>query len=99
MKVHNALFALFLAVTAASADDVEVGCDGEATPEKVCLEDGDYCTDDVESCCDGLTCNGYGFFKKCGDPPVCLPKWHDCSNGVECCDDLVCAIGKQGQQE
>lgn len=39
-----------------------------------CLDSGLVCTLNEESCCDGLVCTGYGFFKKCEEPPVCLEK-------------------------
>ena len=69
---------------------VMAGCDGEE--EDVCIAEGLSCGGDEMGCCDGLACFGFYFFKTCQAPPSCLREWYDCSSGMDCCGDLVCAI-------
>lgn len=64
-----------------------------------CLDMHETCTFDPESCCEGLMCSGFGFYKKCSEPPVCIDEWHDCSTGMPCCDGLACTVGDGGQYE
>jgi hypothetical protein len=103
MKVSTTIFAyvfvlssLFSAVHA--ADDESACSEGE---EEVppCLDPGLVCTTNQDGCCDGLVCTGYGFYKKCSEPPVCLDMWHDCSDGTPCCDGTACTLGDSGQHE
>jgi hypothetical protein len=111
MKVSTTIFALvfvsaslFSAVHAvAEAEDDALGffenpCTAgeEEVPE--CLDTEAVCTNNQDGCCDGLVCTGYGFYKKCLEPPVCLDLWHDCSDGTPCCDGTVCTIGKNEHQ-
>jgi len=58
-----------------------------------CLGDNQMCTGNEEDCCEGLVCVGFGFYKKCQEPPLCLKQFFDCSSGTPCCDDMVCAVG------
>jgi len=68
---------------------------GPATEGSECIATGYSCQDDNDNdddnCCDGLGCFGFQFFKRCQVPPTCLREWYDCSSGIDCCGDLVCA--------
>lgn len=113
MKVSTGIFALSLLLASVcftpvrgvvdeGAEEVFDPCvDGVVDDEEGsgCLDVDGVCTFDPEACCTGLVCSGFGFFKKCMEPPVCLDEWHDCSEGTPCCDGLACIIGKAGQFE
>ena len=97
MKVLTTLFTLYfalnavflspaLAVEEVADDAAPCGGDPEDDKEPECLDQGLVCTMTPVSCCDGLACTGFGFHKKCEEPPVCLEKWHNCSDGTPCCE-------------
>lgn len=92
MKIIKHSYWLFLAafLSLISAEDCA---------EKNCIAEHAGCTQDPDGCCDGLFCSGYNFFKRCRSPLACLAEWYDCSNGIPCCDDLVCALTENGQSE
>lgn len=60
--------------------------------EMNCIDFHGVCTFNPESCCDGLKCHGFSFFKHCIEPLVCLEEWQDCRDGTPCCEGLVCAL-------
>lgn len=64
-----------------------------------CLDNHEACTFDPDSCCDGLKCIGFGFYKKCIEPPICLEEWFDCSKETNCCEGLVCTMGNNSKFE
>jgi hypothetical protein len=112
MKVSTTVFAyvfvlssLFSAVHAADEAQDETleffenpcAAGEEEAPE--CLDTEAVCTNNQTGCCVGLVCTGYGFYKKCSEPPVCLDMWHDCSDGTPCCDGTACTVGQSGQLE
>ena len=74
-------------------------CAKEEEPEGECLAGGAVCTNEPDKCCGNMECTGYNFYKTCKETPVCLPAWHDCSNGIDCCDDMVCARTDNGLLE
>lgn len=76
-------------IVASTIAVVEDPCD-QGPP--LCIPPTGPCIGKEDECCAGLGCFGYNFFKKCQPPPVCLGQWYDCSQGMDCCDDLVCAI-------
>jgi hypothetical protein len=67
--------------------------------DESCIVGGKPCTGREEECCDGMGCFGFNFYKVCKDPPVCLDEWHDCSQGIECCGTMVCALTTIGAFE
>lgn len=73
-------------------------CDEETTIP-LCIADNGSCLDHLDGCCEGLACFGYNFFKKCQTPPTCLAEWYDCSQGMDCCEGLVCASTSAGIAE
>jgi len=81
----------FVALFALLATTVRAECD-----EGDCLGMHKACTDRENDCCQDTGCFGYLFFKKCQPPPVCLPEWYDCSQGMTCCGQLVCADNEAG---
>ena len=83
------LATLLVAVRAGCPDD-ELDCGDEHKP----------CTHDEDSCCDGLDCFGYNFFKRCQEPPVCLAEFYDCNNSdIDCCDGMMCVTRDNGLKE
>ena len=75
---------------------VQAECDDE---QLKCLPKNHACTDNPEGCCDSLGCFGFGFFKRCQEPPACLEEWNDCSQGMDCCGEFVCAVTATGARE
>lgn len=71
----------------------------EECAESTCLAENEGCAHKPDDCCDKLGCFGYNFFKRCRPPPACLSEWYDCSNGMPCCGDLVCATTENGSSE
>jgi hypothetical protein len=97
MKPFCLTTALTLAMTVSFQFAVtHAECDSEVGG---CIKDGNPCTGRDEECCEGLGCFGFNFFKRCQDPPLCLHEWHDCSQGIDCCGDLVCADIDRGFYE
>lgn len=88
MKVCSVLVLLLLPVVVFSE------CE-----ELDCIPTGKACLSAPDDCCDGLGCFGYGFFKKCIPPPTCLTTWQDCSSGMTCCDEMICAQVSNGNYE
>ena len=78
-----------LATARASCDEKPLKCISSNIP----------CSHDPDACCDSLGCFGYNFFKRCKEPPACLDQWNDCSQGMECCGEMVCALTKAGSYE
>jgi hypothetical protein len=78
-----------LAFTANLFGRVIAECDEDDT----CIHGGKPCTGREDECCDGMGCYGFNFYKTCkaAPTPFCLDEWHDCSQGMECCGDRVCA--------
>ena len=107
MKVSKTILCAFIFAFGSVAALIEepAPCDGtpdEEEPPETCLDNGAVCGDFAASsmeCCDGLACTGFGFYKKCSEPPICLKKWYDCSDGTPCCEGMVCAYGSHGQME
>lgn len=64
-----------------------------------CIDTNEACTAEPDKCCDGLVCAGFGFFKKCIEPPICLHEWYDCRDGTPCCDGKKCIIRGDSQYE
>ena len=111
MKVSKSILLAFIFATGVAAASPRL-LNEEAAPEEpdpcapgedeeppTCLDTGVVCTMKEDGCCEGLKCTGFGFFKKCEEPPVCLPKWHDCSDGTPCCGEMKCTIGQHEQLE
>jgi len=86
-------------VVASVATLANAECGGLPQDDERCLPVHEPCTHDPEACCDGTGCFGYNFFKRCKKPPACLDKWEDCSSGMDCCGDMVCAITNVGAHE
>jgi hypothetical protein len=63
----------------------------ECDEDDTCIHGGKPCIGRENMCCDGMGCYGFNFYKICKGPPVCLEEWHDCSQGMDCCDNMVCA--------
>lgn len=98
MKITpRTLFSIILVLATSCILPSTAECD--ETDEPKCLAEHKPCTDNPEGCCDGLGCFGYNFFKRCQQPPACLPHFNDCSSGMECCDGMVCAITNSGGYE
>ena len=89
-------------IVAQDADPVDANAEEDPcleTEEKTCLEKNEACTADEEGCCGNLACVGFTFFKKCVDPPACHEMWHDCSDGIQCCDTMKCIDMGNGKLE
>lgn len=84
-------FAFALLAVMASAEE----CGEEAT----CLAKGKPCQNSDMQCCDGTSCLGYNFYKSCKEVPACLDEWYDCSQGMDCCGDLICGSNPKGLKE
>ncbi|GAX18422.1 hypothetical protein FisN_2Lh055 [Fistulifera solaris] len=96
MKLSFGVF--LLSALAPSAIHALKECDEDVT-NPLCIAENGSCLVNQDGCCDGFACFGYNFFKKCQPPPSCLPEWYDCSSGMGCCDDLVCAETSTGNAE
>jgi hypothetical protein len=94
MKFYsNALFGF--AFTASLFGRALAECDEDDT----CIHGGKPCTGREAECCDGMGCYGFNFYKICKGTPVCLEEWHDCGQGMDCCDKLKCAKTDAGSFE
>lgn len=93
MQIGNTFYLLLLTVFCFSFTSAE------ECAESTCIAENEGCMHNPDSCCDGLGCFGYNFFKRCRSPPACLAEWYDCSNSMPCCGDLVCAITESGASE
>ena len=71
----------------------------EPEEESLCIAAHEVCTMDEKGCCEGLSCIGFGFYKKCTEPPVCLTSWQQCNGDVPCCSGLKCIIRENGNKE
>lgn len=113
MKVlANSLITFFLAscyllpAKTVAAQDTDPAKAAEADPcqidtneDKICLERNEPCSANQAGCCGNYACVGFTFFKRCMDPPACHEIWHDCSDGIACCDGMKCIAGEQGKLE
>lgn len=103
----TSLIALCLALSAkAQVNTSQYGEDDRSVPvtdprcldnneTSVCIPTHEVCTEKPDTCCDGLACLGYAFYKKCV-VPTCRREWYDCEANDQCCNDLVCATVDNG---
>lgn len=96
--LKSAILSLAL-VSVHSQSVVDPNCNNKG----LCIPNNGHCivntTTGDDDCCEGMACFGYNFFKHCQKPPACLKKFHDCSQGIECCDKMICVTTPAGAKE
>lgn len=66
---------------------------------QTCIAEHKPCKRSDMDCCGDMSCLGFNFYKTCQEVPECLPEWNDCSQGMNCCGNLVCAETPSGMKE